>query len=239
MEREIQEVQDNLLQKRAEQDRMINLTPLISKFPNDNIVEFVTRLREKQPEQYIRVPEEQENIQNWQTSHYVPPKYKDCFLNNFICKTNAIERVKAWYKDGKDIFLNGNTGTGKTHIAIGIYRESKVEAQFITAPELLLEIRSSFKEGSVLDEAVLVKQYASYPLLVLDDLGAEKTSEYSIATLYLILDRRIRYARQTIITSNLSTKEIEETLGARIASRIAGMENLRLNMPDYRKKRER
>jgi DNA replication protein DnaC len=73
--------------------------------------------------------------------------------------------------------------------------------------------------------------------LCLDDLGAEKTTEYAITTLYLIIDRRIRNEMQTIITTNLSLDEIEATLGARIASRLAEMKIIKINMPDYRKKR--
>ena len=59
--------------------------------------------------------------------------------------------------------------------------------------------------------------------LILDDMGAEKTSEWSIQTLYSIIDRRYRDEKQTLITSNLTLDEIAEKVGDRIASRIAGM----------------
>jgi len=73
--------------------------------------------------------------------------------------------------------------------------------------------------------------------LIIDDLGAEKSTEFSITTLYIILDRRIRELKTTIITTNLSMSQIEEHLGARIASRLSEMKNIKINMPDHRKRR--
>jgi DNA replication protein DnaC len=83
----------------------------------------------------------------------------------------------------------------------------------------------------------VIRDLCHHDLLVLDDLGAEKTTEFAITTLYIIIDRRIRDAKRTIITTNLSLKEIEDKLDARIASRLSGMQNVKISMPDYRKKR--
>jgi DNA replication protein DnaC len=57
----------------------------------------------------------------------------------------------------------------------------------------------------------------------MDDLGVEKTSEWSMQTLYTITDWRYRELRQTLVTSNLTLDEIAGKVGDRIASRIAGM----------------
>ena len=91
--------------------------------------------------------------------------------------------------------------------------------------------------GGAESEDEIISRYSEIPVLVLDDLGAEKVSEFAITTLYIILDRRIRECRKTIITTNLSKEEIDATFGARIASRLGGMENIKINMPDYRKNR--
>ena len=94
---------------------------------------------------------------------------------------------------------------------------------FVSIPDLLLEIRHSFKEKSETDEQDIINKYSEIDLLVLDDLGIEKTSEWSIQTLYTIIDRRYRDMKRTIITSNLNLKEIADKLDDRISSRIAGM----------------
>jgi len=144
------------------------------------------------------------------------------------------------------LLFTGQPGCGKTHIAISIYRELIQQGKdgwtnFITVPEFLLKIRNSFnlrdREDDNETEEQIIKEYATVELLLLDDLGTEKTSEFTIQSLYLLLDRRNRELRPTIITTNLSLQEIEEKLDARIASRLSEMKIIKMNMPDYRKKR--
>lgn len=137
-------------------------------------------------------------------------------------------------EDGRSLFVTGSFGTGKTHYAISAMKNyidnlpdtcfvkpfSKLPS-FITVPDLLLKIRSVFSLQKCEDE--IVDKYANVPLLVLDDLGAEKTTDFALQTLYIILNRRDNEQLQTIITSNLTLDEVKDRLGDRIASRVAGM----------------
>jgi DNA replication protein DnaC len=137
------------------------------------------------------------------------------------------------------IFLTGSRGVGKTHLAVALMREMilstqpvnhsgtyKVDIQkmplFISVPELLLEIRDTF-DGNEISEKAVIDKYSWIDMLILDDLGVEKTSDWVLQTLYTIMDRRYREELRTIITSNLSIEEIQEKLDDRIASRIVGM----------------
>jgi len=95
--------------------------------------------------------------------------------------------------------------------------------KMISVPDLLLEIRECFSGRTGDSESSLIEKYTGRKCLILDDLGPEKSSEWSIQTLYSIIDRRYRDVRQTLITSNLTLDEIAEKVGDRIASRIAGM----------------
>lgn len=182
----------------------------------------------------------------------LPSLYKNCTLDNFTGNEKLISVVREYLKKRESLFITGKTGCGKTHLAAAIVREIPTKIKcvgpwdkqqvidgtvFITAPELLMKARASFSEGAKMREEEIIDHYGGCDLLCLDDLGAEKTTEYSITTLYLIIDRRIRNEMQTIITTNLSLDEIEATLGARIASRLAEMKIIKINMPDYRKKR--
>ena len=185
----------------------------------------------------------------------VPSKYLGHSFDSFIGNDKAIRECRSYQNGGLVLF--GATGCGKTHLAVSVMRErlknnisSLIErewrpgytympeqSQFITIPDLLLEIRSSFGDDSGRTEEQVIDHYSTIPFLVLDDMGSEKTTEFSITTLYIIIDRRDRDLLPTVITTNLSSQETEERLDARIASRLAGWKNIRINMPDYRKKR--
>jgi DNA replication protein DnaC len=121
---------------------------------------------------------------------------------------------------------------GKTHLAIGLtnywYAEKykgkslRGNALFLSAPEFVCDIRNTFKiPGN--SEREILDRYFNVPLLLIDDLGSDKVSDWSRQEVYLLIDLRYRYKRQTIITSNLSLKQIAEKIDDRIGSRIAEM----------------
>lgn len=172
------------------------------------------------------------------------------------------------YPDVDSMLLTGPPGSGKTHLAMatcrGLIVDMKVngsgpprktneppyyrevdddyvgtDVAFTTVPELLLEIRSTFGGNSTESEDDIIEKYARVKLLILDDLGAEKASEFAIQALYLLIDRRNRDLKPTIITTNLTLNEIEIRLNGRIASRLAEMKVVKINMPDHRKMRTR
>lgn len=97
------------------------------------------------------------------------------------------------------------------------------KVSFISVPELLLRIRASFNQGSDENESELLENFSGKDLLFLDDIGSEKTTEWVSQTLYLLIDRRYREMKRTIISSNLTLDELSSKLDDRIASRIAGM----------------
>lgn len=184
----------------------------------------------------------------------VPSKYLNSTFETFTGNVKAIDECRKY--NTKSLILSGVTGCGKTHLAVSVLRErlkndllGLIErewaqnrghclenSKFTTIPDLLLEIRSSFNGGEKTEQEI-IDYYSTINFLVLDDLGSEKTTEFSVTTLYIIIDRRDRELLPTVVTTNLSSQEIEEKIDARIASRLAGWKNIKINMPDYRKKR--
>jgi DNA replication protein DnaC len=184
------------------------------------------------------------------------------YVDGFVRKVKVspmfnIKEDKGLYAYPGSLLLSGKTGCGKTHLAIAIVKEllnrkvvNRDSTLFITAPELLLEIRDTFNKNSkaksqsddgwsyqVQTENDVLDKYSQCELLLLDDLGAEKVSDFTIQSLYLVIDRRNREERPTIVTTNLSLEEIESLIDARMASRLSDMKVVKLTMPDYRKKR--
>lgn len=237
--------QDRLLKKRVMLNQTENPGPMTA---NTDFTEIAARcMAVKKQENIARVEEICDQLCRLRVDG-VPKLYGGCTFENFIGNEKLIDDLKGLLTSPDNIVLRGNTGCGKTHLAIAMAKQipSKVISTrlniilgsvFITVPELLLKIRSSFRDSTTETEEQLIDYYTSCEVLILDDLGSEKSSEYSITTLYIILDRRISQVKRTIITTNLSQSEIEQTLGSRVASRLAGMVNIKINMPDYRKKR--
>ncbi|KCZ71295.1 DNA replication protein [Candidatus Methanoperedens nitroreducens] len=136
----------------------------------------------------------------------------------------------------------GRAGSGKTHLAVAIARyiieEKQILVRFVRIVDLLLDIRSTFNENEswrAESESELLRKYALTPLLILDDIGSEKTTDWVRQVLYQIIDERWIEQKPVIVTSNLTLEELEERLGERIASRIAGMAQLiQMQGHDYR-----
>ena len=174
----------------------------------------------------------------------VGKRHEACSFDSYQGKEKTVNACKEFIESPADMVLTGVPGTGKTHLAVAILRElvegkkikNEMDACFIPVPELLAEIRASYRDGGP-DERDIIGRYSRLPFLVLDDLGAEKTTEWSITTLYLIIDRRYRNMRPTIITTNLSLEQIAAALSERISSRLASGKVLLLTGQDYRMKR--
>ena len=239
MESVLQEAQQKLLKKRETLNQTEHHGQKIERIDYRAIGEKYAKQARDKGEIFMVPAEkeygEKEKPMSWPGIYNgVPRLYGNCTLENYQGNENLISELR---KEKDNVVLRGNTGCGKTHLAVAILKmQASRDSRFITVPDLLLKIRSSFNGGAESEEEI-IKEFSNISMLVLDDLGAEKTSEFAVTTLYIILDRRIRDCRKTIITTNLSQKEIEETFGARIASRLSSMENIKINMPDYRKKR--
>jgi DNA replication protein DnaC len=122
-------------------------------------------------------------------------------------------------------FLTAGTGCGKTHLAkatvVEWVRQGKGSALFRTVPELLQELRDTFDDDTPHGLSQRMKAYADIGLLVLDDLGAEKGTEFAQEKLFSIVDRRLGAGRKkpTLVTSNCAPDS--DRIGHRVASRLA------------------
>jgi DNA replication protein DnaC len=139
----------------------------------------------------------------------------------------------------KGMVIAGMTGVGKTHLAAAIMNkrmEDGDEAVFVTVPELLADIRRVIRSEQETSE--LLEVVKSAELLIMDDLGAERTTGWVAEQLYTIINARYERKKQTVITTNymsapalitkLSEKDkagvvVDDFNGKRIVSRLCEM----------------
>jgi len=123
--------------------------------------------------------------------------------------------------------LYGATGSGKTHILAAILRELIVQghrALFYNVPNLFKDIRATYDGNEERDEEDLLNEIVEVEILALDDLGAEKTSDWTLDRLYLAVNQRYEAARATLVTTNHDwPDDLAKAVGPRIVSRLAEM----------------
>ncbi|MGW9042190.1 ATP-binding protein [Streptomyces lydicus] len=140
--------------------------------------------------------------------------------------------------EGPSLLIVGPTGTGKTHQAYGAIRTLlsagvRLRWEAVTAADLYARLRPRSGHDAERDLQTL----ARCPLLLLDDLGAAKNSEWTEELTYRLINHRYEHMRPTLITTNLPTDALRTALGDRIASRLAEMtERVILNGPDRRRR---
>lgn len=147
------------------------------------------------------------------------------------------------YKEGatsKGLKLFGSYGCGKTHLVSAIIHkigENFINSTFVNVPELLVKIKQSFGNDEVNLDCT-IERAKEAPLLILDDLGAEKPSEWVREQLYVIINRRYEDMLPTIVTTNCTTAELVERLGERTVSRLIEMTDAyKITADDYRLKK--
>ncbi len=184
-----------------------------------------------------------ENAEKYLYDRGVPKRFLSATMEQFDGMDYLTEREEG-------LFLTGPRGIGKTHLAVAYMKhylskgeefivDGKIARDklplFISMPNLLFLIKQTWRDGSPVSEKDVIMKYADVGLLILDDLGAEASKDWSHQILYLIIDRRYGEMKKTVITSNLSIQEVSTDLDDRIASRIAGMcEIITLQGPDRR-----
>jgi DNA replication protein DnaC len=166
-------------------------------------------------------------------------RFLNCSFENYE-SSKRYRQIMANLDTNENLFLWGSPGGGKTHLACAYARFMAwhgIGFYFISVPDLLLEIRSCFSSESKQNESDLIGEYLTPSILILDDMGTEKITEWSLQTLYLIIDGRYADNKQTVFTSNLTLSEIAKTYGDRIASRIGSGVCLKIDGNDHRIKR--
>jgi DNA replication protein DnaC len=206
----------------------------------------------------------------------IPPRYEHCDLSTFQCdqddkdqhslakaKLYAGRFVEEYPTEKTGLLFVGSVGVGKTHLAVGILkaliRDKGVPCLFCDYRELLKSIQNSFNSSVQATEMGILRPVFDAEVLVLDELGAVRSTEWVFDTVNYILNSRYNNNKTTIITTNFPDKPEQgrgdesnsfsqasaekaarrETLGDRIGERMRSRlhemcKKVEMEGPDFR-----
>lgn len=178
----------------------------------------------------------------------LPKRFKE-FFDNIIYKEDISK-----YEAGSGAFITGPVGTGKTVLSFQLAKKSFIklcekitgnlngwgQAEFgylpgfkrISSIEMIIDFQNFSEKDRPLEEKI--KDYCHVDILLIDDLGTEKTTDFVAQCIYQVINTRYESKKETIITSNKALSELDD----RIASRIVEMcEIIKTNGADMRIKK--
>jgi DNA replication protein DnaC len=155
------------------------------------------------------------------------------------------ESISERLDEGRGLWLMGDVGTGKTTLAMLVSKSAAEAGRSVaiySLPRLLARIRRTYDAESGEDSYLeFFQRLTSVDLLHLDDLGAEKRSDWVLEQLYAIVDERYESQRSMVVTTNLDQAALEEQIGPRTVSRLVEIcgdplplfgDDLRYRVPD-------
>lgn len=156
----------------------------------------------------------------------IPEKYKDVDYDKDV--PESIKSILRQMKEtGKGLYIHGGVGTGKTHMAYAILKKfneiHRHGGLFFNTTELLRDIKDDFDRPYADKNKLCERLMESKSVVFLDDIGAEKASDFVQETFYMLINKKYNDNVPMIFTSNKSIKELADHIGERIASRLVEM----------------
>lgn len=165
----------------------------------------------------------------------ITPRFSDSMFANYRADTSAMGQALAicqgyandfgdHYRDGRNLLLCGNVGTGKTHLASSIVqqvvRQLGAVAVITSAAEIIRVFKGSMDRNAGYSERDVIAELGELDLLVIDEVGAQAGTAYELAVLHEVFDRRYQLVRPTVVVSNMDAKGLGLYIGERALDRL-------------------
>jgi DNA replication protein DnaC len=138
-----------------------------------------------------------------------------------------VRNIEKNLDDGRGFWFFGDVGTGKTSLAMLVSKAALDAGRSVaiySMPRLLADIKETYEDRSERSYMQLFDRLCSVDLLHIDDLGAEKRTEWVLEQLYAIVNERWQEQKSMIVTTNLlDPEELRAQIGARTVSRVTEM----------------
>ncbi len=176
--------------------------------------------RRKEIEEQKRAIERIERLKN---SSLIDNKLRDVRLNSFqknqdnqkvyIIAQKYIEQFEEMCKKSQGILLWGTVGTGKSFTAACIANELMARSIPVIMTSFVKILQNI--QGQPEEEKVFMNRLNDAQLLIIDDLGTERNTDYALEKVYNIVDSRYRSGKPLILTTNMTVKEMQENMDIR------------------------
>ena len=145
------------------------------------------------------------------------------------CMERVLSVMKAYAEEftpegAHNLALFGGTGLGKTHLSSAVARkviEKGYDVLYVTAIELVSAFETE-QFGKNAERGELTDKFFECDLLIIDDLGTELGGQFTLSTIYNVLNIRINKKKSTVISTNCTQQDLLKKYGDRISSRIFG-----------------
>ena len=168
-------------------------------------------------------------------SSRIQPKYRGAQFADFHAEPDSAAKHIAqqyalkWPPEAPFLTLTSpNKGNGKTLLAVciqeAVYRRHRINSRFWRVTDLLDRYRATFGDAREKDEqfAKIDQEMRRVPLLVLDDLGAEKDTDWTRERLFSLIDYRYAELMPTVITTNVDPRQLDERVASRLTDKHTG-----------------
>jgi DNA replication protein DnaC len=193
----------------------------------------------------------------------IPPKYEDATLESYESKFPGADAslgfahlvakrfaddYPAMMTPGRGLMFSGSSGLGKTHLAVGILKvlvqEKRCAGLFCYYQQLLKDIQNSWNSQNSTTELQVLEPVFNAEVLVLDDLGSVKPTDWVWDMVSMVLNTRYNQKRMTIVTTNFENlpagsggagMTLGDRIGDRMRSRLLEMcREVKMQGADYR-----
>jgi len=176
----------------------------------------ITEERERTAKEIIAQEENErreKKLDEWEWRG-VTKRYFNAEWDNWIADTpdkiKALKNAKTAWEN--NLFFTGGNGTGKTHLAMCLAKDG---ATYRRLPDIFREVRMNFER-----EEEVIEYYGESDLLVIDEIGRQKFSDFELNLFFEIIDRRWNNMLPTTIITNLTVDEFGEYYSTAILDRL-------------------